>query len=64
MDGQAVALVCASAPASADEGAALQSTLDILARHAARVLEALTASRLAQVGPQVVAAASPPMADR
>ena len=41
-----------------DEGGTLASALEILARHAARVLESLTAVRLAQLGAQP-ATASP-----
>jgi hypothetical protein len=51
LGGEVVAVVCGQ-QASDDDGRLLVATFEVLARHAARVLEALTASRLAQVGLQ------------
>jgi hypothetical protein len=49
LNGQVTAVLCAE-DARAGEGTELASTLDVLARHAARVLECLTALRLAHAG--------------
>ncbi len=47
LDAQATAVVCAEAEPG-DSGLVLASTLEVLARHAGKVLESLTAMRLAQ----------------
>jgi transcriptional regulator with GAF, ATPase, and Fis domain len=59
MDGQVIAVLCAEQPAATDEGETLTSRLEVLARHAARVLESLTTVRLAQLGAQPAGASSP-----
>lgn len=59
MNGQVIAVLCGDDAASVDAGESLASTYEILARHAARVLESLTALRLAQLGtPAAVVSAS------
>lgn len=50
MNGQVIAVLCGDDAACADGGTSLASTYEVLARHAARVLESLTALRLAQLG--------------
>lgn len=58
MNGQVIAVLCAEEePGTADS---LTPTFEVLARHAARVLESLTALRLAQLAPSAGAGASPP----
>lgn len=47
---QVTAVLCAEEAHAGDEGQRLLATLDVLARHAARVLECLTALRLANAG--------------
>jgi hypothetical protein len=50
LDGQVTAVLYAESDAEDSEATELLSTLDVLARHAARVLESLTAIRLAHAG--------------
>lgn len=59
MNGQVIAVLCGDDAACTDHGASLVSTYEVLARHAARVLESLTALRLAQVGAPAVAVSAP-----
>ena len=58
MNGQVIAVLCGDDDACVDEGASLASTYEVLARHAARVLESLTALRLAQLGTPAGAASA------
>lgn len=62
MNGQVIAVLCGSQPSASDGGEWLATHYEVLARHAARVLESLTALRLAQLGaaPTAAGAASPP----
>jgi hypothetical protein len=50
LDGQVTAVLYAESATNDDQTTAVLSTLDLLARHAARVLESLTAIRLAHAG--------------
>jgi hypothetical protein len=50
MNSQVIAVLCAEDPVAEDGGDRLASVLEILARHGARVLESLTALRLARLG--------------
>ena len=50
MNGQVIAVLCGDEPTAMDDGEWLAGTYEVLARHAARGLESLTALRLAQVG--------------
>ncbi len=63
MNGQVIAVLCAEQVHAADGGESLVMTYELLARHAARVLESLTALRLAQLGTPGASAApaSPPL---
>ena len=58
MNGQVIAVLCAEEDAGSAD--ALTPTFEVLARHAARVLESLTALRLAQLVPPAGAGAPPP----
>lgn len=58
MNGQVIAVLCAEDDAAA--GDSLTQTFEVLARHAARVLESLTALRLAQLAPPAGASPPPP----
>ena len=58
MNGQVIAVLCGDDAACMDAGASLASTYEVLARHAARVLESLTALRLAQLGTPAAAASA------
>jgi hypothetical protein len=58
MNGQAIGVLCGEHVSAPDSGARLTSVFDVLARHAARVLESLTALRLANVSAHSTAAAS------
>ena len=49
MNGQAIGVLCGEHLHAADSGARLTSVFELLARHSARVLESLTALRLANV---------------
>ncbi|MGC4081570.1 MAG: hypothetical protein QM736_05495 [Vicinamibacterales bacterium] len=62
MNGQVIAVLCGEQHDSTDAGAWLATHYEVLARHAARVLESLTALRLAQLGahPAQAGHASPP----
>lgn len=59
MNGQVIAVVCGEQPDGTDQGAWLATHYEVLARHAARVLESLTALRLAQLGAQPAHGGSP-----
>jgi len=58
MNGQVIAVLCAEEDAGSAD--ALTPTFEVLARHAARVLESLTALRFAQLVPPAGAGAPPP----
>jgi len=58
MHGQVIAVLCAEEDAGSAD--ALTPTFELLARHAARVLESLTALRLAQLVPPAGTGAPPP----
>lgn len=60
MNGQVIAVLCGSQPAATDGGEWLATHYEVLARHAARVLESLTALRLAQLGAHPGAAGAAP----
>lgn len=62
MNGQVIAVLCGEQPDATDAGEWLATHYEVLARHAARVLESLTALRLAQLGahPAQAGAVSPP----
>ena len=62
MNGQVIAVLCGEQAEGQEGSERLLAAFDILARHTARVLETLTALRLAQLGSHVsqVAAAPPP----
>jgi hypothetical protein len=49
MNGEAIGVLCGEQSASSESGVRLTFVYDVLARHAARVLESLTALRLANV---------------
>jgi len=50
MNGQVIAVLCGDEPHASDNGDLVAWTFEVLARHAARVLESHTALRLAQLG--------------
>ncbi|MEQ1729921.1 MAG: hypothetical protein ABL982_16265 [Vicinamibacterales bacterium] len=58
MNGQVIAVLCAEEDAGSSDS--LTSTFEVFARHAARVLESLTALRLAQLAPPPAAGSSQP----
>ncbi|MGE3958751.1 MAG: GAF domain-containing protein [Vicinamibacterales bacterium] len=62
MNGQVIAVLCGDQAAATDQGEWLAMHYEVLARHAARVLESLTALRLAQLGahPAAAGVAAPP----
>ena len=63
MNSQVIGVLCGEQLSTSDEGQWLAMTYEILARHAARVLESRTALRLAQLGspPVGVVPVSPPL---
>lgn len=60
MNGQVIAVLCGVQQAATDGGEWLATHYEVLARHAARVLESLTALRLAQLGAHPGAAGAAP----
>lgn len=57
MNGEAIGVLCGEQSASTESGVRLTFVYDVLARHAARVLESLTALRLANVSAHAAVAA-------